>query len=152
MSNVDASTSTASAAFQTTADATAWARRMRWVGRIISGLALLFLAMDAVIKLLQLAPAVDATVQLGYPAQLVLALGVLELACIAIYALPQTSVLGAILLTGYLGGAIASHLRGGSDLFSIIFPLLLGALLWAGLFVRDRRLRALLPWRRSADA
>lgn len=115
-----------------------------WVGRSLSALAILFLLFDGVIKVLQLAPAVEASAQLGYGAGLTLGLGVLELACIAVYLLPRTAPLGALLLTGYLGGAVATHARLGSPLFSVIFPLLLGALLWGGLAVRERRVRALL--------
>lgn len=120
----------------------------RWAGYAISVLAILFLIFDGVIKVLRLAPAVEGTVQLGYPEQLVLSIGIIELACLAIYVYPRTSVLGAILLTGYLGGAIATHVRNGSDLFSVVFPILIGGLLWGGLFLRDHRLRELLPFRR----
>jgi ABC-type uncharacterized transport system permease subunit len=115
-----------------------------WMGRAISGLAVLFLIFDGVIKVLQLAPAVDASAQLGYSASATFGLGVLALACLAIYALPRTAILGAVLLTGYLGGAIATHVRLGSPLFSLIFPLILGAMLWGGLYLRDTRLRALV--------
>jgi hypothetical protein len=116
----------------------------RWAGRVVSALAVLFLIFDGGIKVLQLAAAVDGSVQLGYPAHLVLGLGLLELACLAVYVLPRTSFLGAVLLTGYLGGAVATHVRIGSPTFSVVFPLLLGALLWGGLALRDSRLRALL--------
>ena len=116
-----------------------------WVGRIIGALAILFLLFDAVIKVLQLAPAVESFAQLGYPVGLTLGIGVLELACLAVYALPRTAPLGALLLTGYLGGAVATHVRAGSPLFSVVFPLIIGALLWGGLYLRDRRLRAFLP-------
>jgi hypothetical protein len=115
-----------------------------WVGRSISALAALFLLLDGVIKVLQLASAVDASAQLGYGAGLTLSIGMLELACLAVYLLPRTAPLGALLLTGYLGGAVATHLRAGSPLFSVVFPLLLGALLWGGLALRERRVRALL--------
>ena len=114
------------------------------IGRIISALAVLFLLFDGAIKVLQLAPAVDGAVQLGYPAHLTPGLGILLLACLAVYVLPRTSALGAILLTGYLGGAIATHVRVGSPLFSVIFPVVVGVLLWGGLSLRDARLRALL--------
>ncbi len=114
-----------------------------WAGRIISGLAVLFLIFDGVIKVLELAPAVEATTQLGYPAGLVLSIGVLELACLAVYVIPRTALLGAILLTGYLGGAVATQVRAGSDLFPIVFPIIIGALLWGGLFLRDVRVRTL---------
>ena len=115
-----------------------------WAGRIISALAILFLAFDSSIKVLNLQPAVEATTQLGYPASLVVTIGVLELICLAIYVIPRTSALGAILLTGYLGGAIATQVRADSALFSMIFPVLISALIWGGLFLRDERLRALL--------
>lgn len=115
-----------------------------WIGRSLSALAILFLLFDGVIKVLQLAPAVEASAQLGYSAGLTLGLGILELACMVAYLIPRTAPLGAILLTGYLGGAVSTHVRLGSPLFSIVFPLLLGALLWGGLALRDRRLRALL--------
>jgi hypothetical protein len=118
-----------------------------WAGRALSALAILFLAFDTVIKVLNMAPAVEATTQLGYPASLVVGIGLIELVCLVIYAIPRTSVLGAMLLTGYLGGAIATQVRAGSPLFSIIFPIIIGALVWGGLFLRDARLRALLPLR-----
>jgi hypothetical protein len=115
-----------------------------WVGRIISALVILFLGFDSSIKVLNLAPAVEATTQLGYPASLVVTIGVIELVCLIISLIPRTSALGAILLTGYLGGASATQVRAGSALFSIVFPVLIGALLWVGLFLRDQRLRALV--------
>lgn len=120
-----------------------------WAGWTLSVLAILFLIPDAVIKVLQLPPAVEATVQLGYPASVVLTLGLIELVCLALYALPRTSILGAILLTGYLGGAIATHVRAGSPLFSIIFPIILALLIWGGIFLRERRLQALVPLRNA---
>jgi hypothetical protein len=115
-----------------------------WSGRIVSWLAILFLLFDTVIKVLNLAPAVEATTQLGYAAELVAVIGLIELACLTLYAFPRTAILGAILLTGYLGGATATHVRAGSPLFSLVFPLLIGAMVWAGLLLRDARLRALL--------
>jgi hypothetical protein len=118
-----------------------------WAGRIISLLAVLFLAFDTIIKVLNMAPAVEATTQLGYPASLVVGIGILELICTAVYAIPRTSVLGAILLTGYLGGAIATQVRAESPLFSVIFPVIIGAMVWGGLFLRETRLRALVPLR-----
>jgi len=118
-----------------------------WAGRIISLLAVLFLAFDTIIKVLNMAPAVEATTQLGYPASLVIGIGVLELICLAVYVIPRTSVLGAILLTGYLGGAIATQVRAGSPLFSVVFPIIVGAMVWGGLYLRESRLRALVPLR-----
>jgi hypothetical protein len=111
-------------------------------------LAVLFLIFDSAIKVLQMAPAIEATTQLGYPEHLVLWIGVLEIICLVVYVIPQTSVLGAILYTGYLGGAIATQVRAGSPLFSIVFPVIIGLLLWGGLFLNDTRLRALIPLRR----
>ena len=115
-----------------------------WTGRIISALRVLFLAFDGAIKVLQLAPAVEASAQLGYSAPVTLGLGILTLTCLAVYLLPRTAPLGAVLVTGYLGGAVATHVRLGSPLFAVVFPLLLGALLWGGLVLRDARLRAFL--------
>lgn len=118
-----------------------------WAGRVVSALAVLFLSFDGVIKLLSLAPAVAATTQLGYPAGLVVGLGIIELACLAVYVIPRSAVLGAILLTGYLGGAIATQMRAGAPLASVVFPAIIGGLIWGGLFLRERRLRALVPLR-----
>lgn len=115
-----------------------------WIGRFIGGFAALSLLLDGATKALQLAPVLEASAQLGLSASLTLGLGVLELACLAAYLIPRTAPLGAILLTGYLGGAMAIHLRLGSPAFSVVFPLILGAMLWAGLALRDRRLRVLL--------
>jgi hypothetical protein len=123
-------------------------RKRLWAGRVISGFAVLFLLFDTVIKVLQLAPAMEGTTQLGYPAHLVAVIGAIELVCLAAYVFPRTSVLGAVLLTGYLGGAIATHLRIGSPLPShTLFPIYVAALIWGGLYLRDARLRAFLPWR-----
>lgn len=118
-----------------------------WPGRIISALAVLFLLVDGAIKVLQLAPAVESTAQLGYPEGLTLGIGLLQLACLAVYVTPRTAMLGAIVLTGFLGGAVATHVRAGSELFSVVFPIVLGVLCWGGLYLRDTRLRALLPLR-----
>jgi hypothetical protein len=115
-----------------------------WVGRVLSALAILFLAFDGVIKVLNLPPAVEATTQLGYPAGLVVAIGLIELACLAVYSLPRTAFVGALLLTGYLGGAVATQVRAEAPLFPVVFPLIIGALVWGGLALRDARLRALL--------
>ncbi|MCW5979924.1 MAG: DoxX family protein [Bryobacteraceae bacterium] len=124
-----------------------------WAGRVFSGLATLFLLMDGGGKLMRLPPVVEGTVQLGYPADVVLALGIVLLVCTAAYAMPRTSVFGAILLTGYLGGAVATHVRMANPLFShTLFPIYLGAMVWGGLLLRDERLRALLPVRKAPDA
>ena len=122
------------------------ATTLTWAGRAASGLVGLFLLFDAVIKVLRLSFAVEATTQLGYPAGAVFPIGVIELACLALYAIPRTSVLGAILLTGHLGGAVATHLRIGSPLLGFtLFPLYVAALLWGGLYFRNERLRTVVP-------
>ena len=118
-----------------------------WAARVVSALPVLFLIFDGVIKVLRLAPAVDSTVQLGYPVGVVLGLGLVELVCLALYVVPRTSFIGALLLTGYLGGAIATHVRIGSPVFSLVFPIMIGALLWGGLVLRDARVRSLLAGR-----
>jgi len=101
-----------------------------------------------VMKLLQLAPAVQGTTELGYPANTVLVIGVIELVCLVLYLLPRTSVLGALVLTGYLGGAIATHVRVGSPLPThTLFPIYVALMVWGGLYLRENRLRALLPFR-----
>ena len=122
-----------------------------WIGRVLSALAILFLLFDAIVKLLQFQVAVEGTTQLGYPASVVFGIGVVEIVCLALYVIPQTSVLGAILFTGYLGGAIATHVRIGSPLFThVLFPIYVAALLWGGLYAREDRLRSLIPIRRTA--
>lgn len=113
----------------------------------MSALPALFLVFDGVMKLVKPAIVVEATVELGYPESVILGLGIVLLGCTALYVVPRTAVLGAILLTGYLGGAVATHVRVGAGLFPIIFPVILGALLWGGLYLRDGRLRLLVPWR-----
>lgn len=122
-------------------------KKMVWAGRILSGLPVLFLLLDAVMKFVKPAPVVETTVGLGYPESVIVGLGAVLLASTVLYAIPRTSVLGAILLTGYLGGAVATHVRVGGPLFSIIFPVIFGVLIWGGLWLRDSRLRALLPMR-----
>jgi hypothetical protein len=123
-------------------------RAQLWAGRLLSGFACLFLAFDASMKVLQLAPAVEGTVQLGYPPSVILPLGILQALCLVAYLVPRTSVIGAILWTGYLGGAIATHVRVGSPLFThVLFPIYVAALLWGGLYLRDRRVRALVSTR-----
>jgi hypothetical protein len=117
-----------------------------WTGRIMSGLPALFLIMDGVMKLLKPDFVVKATVQLGYPENAIFGLGIVVLLCVALYIIPPTSNLGAILLTGYLGGAVATHVRVGDPLFShILFPVYIAILLWGGLYLRNDRLRALVP-------
>ncbi len=116
------------------------ANAMHWAGVIVSGLAILFLAFDGVTKMIRVAPVVTASEKLGIPPHAILGVGVVLVACTALYAIPQTAVLGAVLLTGYLGGAAAIHLRAGSGLFPIAFSVAFGVLVWAGLVLREPRL------------
>jgi len=116
-------------------------------GRVISALVVLFMVFDGVIHMLRVAPVVDAFAQLGYPLRVAVPLGILELFIAALYAIPGTAVVGAMLLTAYLGGATAAQVRISADLFPIVFPALLGALLWGGLYLRDERARALMAVR-----
>jgi len=119
-------------------------KKMIWAGRIMSALPVLMLLLSGVMKLVKPVAVVEGFVRLGYPESLTVGIGIVELACAALYVVPRTSVLGAILLTAYLGGATATHVRIGEPFF---MPILLGVLVWGGLFLRDERLRALLPLR-----
>lgn len=120
-----------------------------WIGRTLSALAILFLSFDTIVKVLRLPVAIEGTTQLGYPESTVFIIGLIQLVCVVLYVVPQTSVFGAILFTGYLGGAIATHLRIGSPLFThILFPIYVAVLIWGGLYAREPRLRAMVPIRR----
>jgi DoxX-like family len=121
---------------------------MLWTGRVLSGLMALFFVLDGVGHLMKPAPVVEAFARLGYPLSASVGIGLLALICTAIYVTPRTSVLGAILLTGYMGGAVSTHVRAGSTLFETIFPVILGVLVWVGIYVRDAQLRQLIPVRR----
>jgi hypothetical protein len=126
-----------------------FSRTALWAGRCASGLAVLFLVFDAAIKLVPLDVVLETMAPLGWPqsAEMARLLGALTLLCALLYAMPGTSVLGAILLTGYLGGAVATHLRVGSPLLThTLFGVYLGLFVWGGLFLRDARLRALIPF------
>ena len=127
-------------------------KKMVWAGRIISALPVLFLLMDAIMKFVKPPVVVQTTVELGYPESVIIGLGIVLLVSTVLYAIPRTAALGAILLTGYLGGAVATHVRVGGPLFSIVFPVIFGVLIWAGLWLRDSRVRALLPIRVLATA
>ena len=116
-----------------------------WAARIIGGLPALFLLVDAIMKLIKPAPVIEATVKLGYPESVIVGIGVALLVSTILYLIPQTSVLGAILLTGYLGGAVATHVRVQEGWFSILFPVVFGVLLWAGLWLRDVGLQKQIP-------
>jgi hypothetical protein len=119
---------------------------MLWCGRILSGLVIAFLVFDGAIKLIPLDIVIETSREMGIPVHLARLLGVLTLAGVVLYAVPKTAVLGAILLTGYLGGAIYAHVRIDSPLFThTLFGVYLGLLIWGGLWLRDARLRALIP-------
>src|SRR5215813_14431592 len=118
-----------------------------WAGRIIGALPALFLLVDGAMKWVKPEVVVKTTVELGYAEAVILPLGIVLVACTILYLIPRTAVLGAILLTGYLGGAVATHVRAGHGPFEILFPVIFGALLWGGLMLRDSRLRDLIPLR-----
>ncbi len=120
-------------------------KKMLWAGRIISALPVLLLLFSGVMKLMKPAPVVQGLAHFGYPESLLLVIGILELGCTIVYLIPRTSVLGAILMTGYLGGATSTNVRIGDPLFFV--PAILGVLVWLGLYLREDRLRALLPLR-----
>lgn len=115
-------------------------------GRIIRWLVIAFMLFDASIKIAQIKPAIEGSVKLGYPAGEVLPLGIVLLGCVVLYAIPRTAVLGAILLTGYFGGATATQVRVQDPW--LVFPVFLGVLTWFGLFLGDARIRSLIPLRR----
>ena len=131
------------------AQSTAVSNKRLWVGRIMSALPVLFLLFDAVIHVMRIPPVVEGFAKLGYSISLAIPLGIIEIVCLVLYVIPRTSVLGAVLLTGYLGGAVATNLRTGAPLFSnVLFPVYVGVLLWGGLYLRDNSLRAVFPVRR----
>lgn len=119
-----------------------------WTGLAISGLVILFFAFDGITKIIQVPAVVKASAGLGLSANTIVPLGVLLLACTVIYLIPRTAVLGAVLLTGYLGGSIAIQVRVGSGAFPVIFSLVFGLLVWAGLVLREPRLARLVALRR----
>jgi hypothetical protein len=128
------------------ADVSPSTRRI-WTGRVLSGLAVAFLTFDAAMKLVKIAPVVEAMQRTGFPEDTARPIGLVLLACLAVYLVPRTAVLGAVLLTGYLGGAVCTHVRLQDPLFShTLFPIYFGALVWGGLYLRDARLRAIAPW------
>lgn len=122
--------------------------RLTWAGRILSALPVLFMLGDGIGKLVQPPEVVDGTAALGYSLGSILGIGVVQLVCTLLYVVPRTAVLGAVLLTGYLGGAVATHVRVAHPWAThVLFPTYLGVMLWGGLFLRDPRVRALLPLR-----
>lgn len=125
---------------------------MLWTGRILGALVVLFLLFDGGMHVIAPTPVIDAMTRLAIQPSLALWIGIIELVCLALYVTPATSVLGAVLLTGYLGGAVSIHMRAGSPVFeAYVFPVLVGAMVWGALLLRDDRLRALV-FRRSAKS
>ena len=123
-------------------------RTQLWSARVMSALVVLFLLFDSALHLAKPPPVAEAFAKLGYPLSASVGIGLAELLCLAAYVIPQTAVLGGVLLTGLLGGAIATQVRAGNPAFeAYVFPTLLGVLLWGGVWLRDRRLRALFPVR-----
>lgn len=118
-----------------------------WAGRIAGAIAVLFLLLDSLMKMLKMPPAVEGTTQLGFPEGTVAPIGIVLLVCVVPYVIPRTAALGAVLLTGYLGGAVAAQVRVASPLFATWFPIGVAALVWTGLVLRDDRLRALFSRR-----
>lgn len=127
-------------------------KKMLWTGRIVSGVITVLLLLDAVMKILQVPAVMEGTGKAGYPPSAVRPIGIVLLVCLICYVIPRTSVLGAILLTGYLGGAVATNLRISSPLLTYtLVPVYVGVLVWGGLFLRDARLRALIPLQKDAS-
>ena len=126
------------------ADISSVSKMHLWVGRLVSTLASLFLLVDGVMKLLKPPVVVKATLQLGYAESAIVGIGTTLLICTVLYIVPRTSAVGAILLTGYLGGAVASNVRAGMPLFNVVFPMILAGSAWSGLWLRDLRVRNLL--------
>ncbi len=122
-------------------------RKSLWIGRVLGALPTLFLLVDGGMKLVKPPLVVKATLELGYPASAIVGIGLVLLASTVLYVIPRTAVLGAILLTGYLGGAVATHVRVSAPIFNILFAVSFGVLLWGSLWLRDNRLRELLPLR-----
>jgi hypothetical protein len=133
---------------QTTMQSSQASVKSIWAGRIVTGLMAAFLVFDAVIHMLKPAPVVEAFAKLNFPLRLAVPLGITELVGILLYVIPSTSILGAIFLTGYLGGAIAAQLPSGNPFFGeVLFPVYIGVFLWGGIYLRDEKLRALVPFK-----
>ncbi len=122
-----------------------------WTGRILSGIAIVFMLFDSVTKILRVDEVVKASAQFGYPISLLSTIGIILLGCLIVYVIPRTSVLGALLITGYLGGAVEANLRVGTPLFSnALFPVYFAVLVWGGLVLRDQRVREFFSLRKPA--
>src|SRR5690348_1550038 len=125
-------------------ETTDFSKKRLWTGRILSGLAAAFCLMDGGMKLFKPRVVVDATLQLGYPESAIVGIGMVLLACTILYLIPRTAILGAVLLTGYLGGAVATYVRVSGPLFNTMFPVIFACIIWGGLYLRDKRLRSVL--------
>jgi hypothetical protein len=125
---------------------------MLWTGRILSALIVLLMLLDGVMKLRKPPFVVEATTKLGYPESTIVGIGIAALLSTILYAIPQTAFLGAILLTGYFGGAVATHVRAGEPAFNIGFAIFFGILTWLAIYLRDPRLRTLIPFRQLAQS
>jgi DoxX-like family len=132
---------------QSDAQLTPRSKKTLWAARTITALSALFLLMDVAMHLMKPAPVIAAFARLGFPLKLAADLAIIGFFCIVLYVIPRTAVLGAILLTGYLGGAVAINLRVGNPVFETTFPVIFGALIWAGIFLREDRVRGLVPLR-----
>lgn len=115
-----------------------------WTGRVLTGLASMFMLVDGIMKVVKPAPVLQASIQMGYPVATLTGIGLALITCTVLYAIPRTAILGAILLTGYLGGAVASQVRASAGWFELVFPLLFAVLVWGALWLRDYRLRRIL--------
>jgi hypothetical protein len=135
----------------TTTNRASISNKQLWASRVLSGLPTLFLLVDGGMKLFKPTVVVQATVQLGYPESAIVGIGITLLASTLLYLIPRTAVLGSVLLTGYLGGAVATHVRVHAPVFNVVFPVILSALLWGGLWLRDLRVRELLPLREQSS-
>ena len=118
-----------------------------WTGRISSALVVLFLLFDSITKVMKVRAVLEASAQLGYPESTIVTIGAILLVCTVFYIIPQTAVLGTILLTGYLGGAVAANLRIANPIFNTLFPIIFAGLAWTGIFLREPRLGTLIPFR-----
>ena len=130
---------------QSTTESASVSKGARLAGIIVSAVAVLFMIFDGVTKVMKAQQVIEATARIGFPENTIVAIGAVLLVCTALYVIPWTSVFGAILLTAYLGGATAANVRAGSPAFNTSFPIIIGILVWLGLFLRESRLRALIP-------
>src|SRR5260370_29092679 len=132
------------------AGTTGYSQKRLWAGRVLTGLSGAFFIFDGGMKLFKPPVVVQATVQMGYPESTIVGIGVVLLACTLLYLIPRTSILGAVLLTGYLGAAVASNVRAEQPVFNIVFPIVFACIAWGGLWLREARLEQLLPLKDKA--